>query len=100
MLGLFVSALANLVVGFHVPALMLAVVWFVNGFAQAAGSPSCVVALTRWWPKERRGTYYGIWSCSNNLGEVMAYILSAAVTPSIIWLYSGSRWRYCRLSAF
>ncbi len=83
MLGLFVSALANLVVGFHVPALMLAVVWFVNGFAQASGAPCCVVALSRWWPKERRGTYYGIWSCSNNLGEVLAYVLSAGI---VVWV--------------
>lgn len=83
MLGLFVSALANLVVGFHVPALMLAVVWFVNGFAQASGSPCCVVALSRWWPKEKRGTYYGIWSCSNNLGEVFAYVLSAGI---VVWV--------------
>ncbi len=83
MLGLFISALANLVVGFHVPALMLAVVWFVNGFAQASGSPCCVVALSRWWPKEKRGTYYGIWSCSNNLGEVFAYVLSAGI---VVWV--------------
>ena len=83
MLGLFVSALANFLVGFHIPALMLAVVWFVNGFAQASGAPCCVVALSRWWPKNKRGTYYGIWSCSNNLGEVLAYVLSAGI---VVWV--------------
>ena len=70
MFGLFVSACANFAVGFHLPAVLLVTVWFVNGFAQSVGAPCCVVALSRWWPKERRGTYYGIWSCSNNLGEV------------------------------
>ena len=83
MLGLFVSALANMMVGLHIPALMLAVVWFVNGFAQASGAPCCVVALSRWWPKGQRGTYYGIWSCSNNLGEVLAYIVSAGI---VVWV--------------
>ncbi|MCR5752401.1 MAG: MFS transporter [Kiritimatiellae bacterium] len=83
MFGLFISSLGNLLVGFHVPALMLAVVWFVNGFAQASGAPCCVVALSRWWPKEKRGTYYGIWSCSNNLGEVLAYIVSAGI---VVWV--------------
>ncbi len=96
MLGLFVSALANLVVGFHVPALMLAIVWFVNGFAQASGAPCCVVALSRWWPKEKRGTYYGVWSCSNNLGEVLAYVVSAGIA---IWVArafgSDWAWRSC-----
>ena len=87
MFGLFVSAFANFIVGFHVPALMLAVVWFVNGLAQSTGAPCCVVALSRWWPKERRGTYYGIWSCSNNLGEVLAYILTAGV---MVW--AGATW--------
>jgi len=83
MLGLFVSSLANLLVGFHLPALVLAVIWFVNGFAQASGSPCCVVALSRWWPKNKRGTYYGIWSCSNNLGEVLAYVVSAGI---VVWV--------------
>ena len=83
MFGLFVSSLANLLVGFHIPAVMLAVIWFVNGFAQASGAPCCVVALSRWWPKDKRGTYYGIWSCSNNLGEVLAYVVSAGI---VVWV--------------
>ncbi|MBO7684317.1 MAG: MFS transporter [Kiritimatiellae bacterium] len=96
MLGLFVSSLANLLVGFHVPALMLAVVWFVNGFAQSSGAPCCVVALSRWWPKNKRGTYYGIWSCSNNLGEVLAYVVSAGI---VVWVGRefgpGWAWKSC-----
>ena len=96
MLGLFVSSLANLLVGFHIPALMLSVVWFVNGFAQASGAPCCVVALSRWWPKEKRGTYYGIWSCSNNLGEVLAYVVSAGI---VVWVGKAFgpdwAWRSC-----
>lgn len=96
MFGLFISALANLLVGFHIPALMLAVVWFVNGFAQAAGSPCCVVALSRWWPREKRGTYYGVWSCSNNLGEVLAYVLSAGIVVWVGKLYGPDwAWRSC-----
>ena len=87
MFGLFVSAFVNFIVGFHVPALMLAVIWFVNGLAQSTGAPCCVVSLARWWPKERRGTYYGIFSCSNNLGEVLAYVLTAGV---MVWV--GRAW--------
>ena len=60
--GLFISSLATMSVGFHVPAAMLMVIWFVNGFAQASGSPCCVVSLARWWPNRSRGTFYGIWS--------------------------------------
>ena len=96
MFGLFVSALANFVVGFHLPALALTAVWFVNGLAQSVGAPCCVVALSRWWPKEKRGTYYGIWSCSNNLGEVLAYVLTAGV---MVWagkaFGADYAWRSC-----
>lgn len=77
--GLFVTAFANLLVGFQMPALVLIVVWFVNGFAQATGAPCCVVSLSRWFAKKERGTFYGIWSCSNNLGEAIAYVLTSVV---------------------
>lgn len=77
--GLFVTAFANMLVGFKIPALMLIVVWFVNGFAQASGAPCCVVSLSRWFVKKERGTFYGIWSCSNNLGEAIAYVLTSVV---------------------
>ena len=81
--GLFVTAFANMLVGFAMPALVLIVVWFVNGFAQATGAPCCVVSLSRWFAKRERGTYYGIWSCSNNLGEAIAYVLTSVI---MVWV--------------
>ena len=78
-IGLFVSALMNFIVGWHVPAIMLAVVWFINGFAQATGASASVVAISRWYPKKERGTFYGIFSMSNNFGEALAYVLTSVV---------------------
>lgn len=96
MIGLSVSVAANLLVGFHLPALVLAVVWFVNGFVQACGAPCCVVALSRWWPKNKRGTVYGFWACSNNLGEVFAYIVSAVLVVAVGRLYGPIwAWKSC-----
>ena len=89
--GLFVTAFANLLVGFQMPALVLIVVWFVNGFAQATGAPCCVVSLSRWFTKRERGTYYGIWSCSNNLGEAIAYVLTSVVMVYVAKTY-GADW--------
>ena len=80
--GLFASAMANFAVGFHLYAGVLAAVWFGNGLVQATGAPCCVVALSRWFSKRERGTYYGIWSCSNNLGEALCYIITAVV---MVW---------------
>ena len=89
--GLFVTAFANLLVGFKMPALVLIVVWFVNGFAQASGAPCCVVSLSRWFVKRERGTFYGIWSCSNNLGEAIAYVLTSVVMVFVANHY-GVNW--------
>ena len=92
--GLFISAFANLLVGFHLPALLLIAVWFVNGFAQASGSPCCVVSLARWWSKSERGTFYGIWSCSNNLGEALAYVLTSVIMVKVGLAYGADMaWR-------
>lgn len=96
MVGLSVSVAVNLLVGLHLPALVLAVVWFVNGFVQASGAPCCVVALSRWWPKEKRGTVYGFWACSNNLGEVFAYVVSACLVVAVGRLYGPIwAWKSC-----
>lgn len=96
MFGLSVSVAVNLLVGFHLPALVLAAVWFVNGYVQAIGAPCCAVALSRWWPKDRRGTIYGFWACSNNLGEVFAYILSALLVVAVGCLYGPVwAWKSC-----
>lgn len=98
MIGLSVSVAVNLLVGFHLPALVLATVWFVNGFVQACGAPCCVVALSRWWPKNKRGTVYGFWACSNNLGEVFAYVVSALLVVAVgrcygpIWAWKSCFW--------
>ena len=91
--GLFVSAFANFLVGFHLPAVCLAALWFVNGIAQSTGAPSAVVGLSRWFAKRERGTYYGIWSCSNNLGEALAYILTAVI---MVWAgrFFGTDWAW------
>ena len=81
--GLLLSALVNFAVGFHLPALVLIGLWFVNGWTQGMGAPACVVGLSRWFTKRERGTYYGIWSCSNNLGETLSYMLTAGVILSM-----------------
>ena len=78
----------------HVPAIMLMVIWFVNGFAQASGSPCCVVSLARWWPNRSRGTFYGIWSCSNNLGEAIAYVVTSVIMVRVGLAYGADMaWR-------
>ena len=80
-LGLTVSVLMNFVMGIlGVTALkggianttlfiLFAVCWAINGGAQSMGAPPAIIALSRWFPLRIRGTYYGFFSSSHNIGE-------------------------------
>ena len=93
--GLFVSALANLALGFHMPALLFAVLWGVNGYAQSMGAPASVVGLARWFNNRERGTFYGIWCTSHNLGEALTFVLTSLVVSSFGW-----RWGFTGAALF
>ena len=86
-LALFISATANLLVGFHLPAMVLVAVWGVNGYFQAAGAPNCVVGISRWFPARTRGTWYGVWSASHGIGEALGYVITAFVIVSFGWMW-------------
>ena len=89
--GLCVSAVANLLVGVLGFAggaglagnmtlfVAFAVMWGVNGWAQSMGAPPAIIALSRWYPLSKRGTYYGFFSASHNLGEFLSFLFVGAV---------------------
>jgi OPA family sugar phosphate sensor protein UhpC-like MFS transporter len=95
--ALALSAAANAVMGvmgllsgFVSAAVLLsvfAVLWGVNGWAQSAGSPSAVVGLSRWFPLRQRGTYYGIFSLSHNLGEWLSFLFAGLLVASFGWVW-------------
>ncbi|UJH66952.1 MFS transporter [Allomuricauda sp. SCSIO 65647] len=83
--GLLVSALANLAMGFTGVFLFFAICWGVNGWVQSMGAPSSVVSLSRWYTDKERGSFYGFWSTSHNIGEALTYILTAVVASYFGW---------------
>ncbi len=93
--GLFVSALANFALGFRMPALLFAALWGINGYAQSMGAPASVVGLARWFNNRERGTYYGIWCTSHNLGEALTFVLTSLVVTSFGW-----QWGFVGASLF
>lgn len=86
-LGLFVSAIANLALGFTNSFILFAVLWGLSGWFQSMGAASCVVGLSRWFPNEKRGSYYGFWSGSHNIGEALTFILIASIVSLLGWRY-------------
>lgn len=85
--GLLVTALVNLCLGFVNSFILFAVLWGISGWFQSMGAASCVVGLSRWFDDKERGSFYGFWSASHNIGEALTFIIVASVV-------SAWRWRY------
>lgn len=99
-MGLLVSTLANLTVGllgFMSTGTMaismsifygvFAVMWALNGWAQSMGAPASVVTLSRWFSDKNRGSFYGFWSLSHNLGEFFSFLLVGGLVGLLGWQY-------------
>ena len=59
--------------------------WAGNGWAQSMGAPASIVALSRWMPLKIRGTFYGIFSASHNIGEGLSFIFVGAIVAAFGW---------------
>ncbi len=73
--GLILTALVNLAMGAFPLFIVFVILWGLNGWFQSLGAAPSVVALTRWFSPEERGTYYGIWSASHNIGKAITFTL-------------------------
>lgn len=83
--GLLVAALVNFILGFAVPFWAFVILWAVNGWAQSVGGPCSVIALNRWFDSRQRGTVYGFWSASHNIGEAVTFIVTSFVVGWLGW---------------
>ena len=91
--GLFISALANLILGvlglFKLPAFLIfavfALLWGINGWFQSMGSAPGVISLSRWFPQSKRGSYYSLFSTSPYIGEFISYNVLALVVGWLGW---------------
>lgn len=83
--GLAASALINLALGFAPGFWLFLGLWLVNGWVQSMGAAPCVISLVRWFEPRQRGTFYGIWSASHNIGEALTFVLTAAVVAHFGW---------------
>lgn len=96
--GLIISTAANFIVGFlgfaetSVTAIStfmffigFAVMWGINGWSQAMGAAPAIISLSRWFPLKERGTYYGFFSASHNLGEFLSFIFVGAIVGLFGW---------------
>lgn len=93
--GLIVSAAANLIMGILgftggvLPTasifLLFAIMWGINGWSQSMGAPPAIIALSRWFPLSKRGTFYGFFSLSHNLGEWLSFLFVGILVSTAGW---------------
>lgn len=85
--GLFVSAVINLTLGFSTAFTVFLVLWALNGWFQSFGAASSVVTITHWYDGKERGTFYGMWASSHNIGEAITFIGTAVVVSTFGWMW-------------
>lgn len=95
--GLSVSAFTNLVFGLtglwstalglstSFLVILLCGLWTLNGWAQSMGTAPAVIGLSRWYPLSIRGTYYGFFSSSHNIGEGLSFVFCGALVGLMGW---------------
>jgi OPA family sugar phosphate sensor protein UhpC-like MFS transporter len=84
-LGLLISALTNLFLGFTNFFIFFVILWGINGWFQSMGAAPSVVAIANWFSDKERGTRYGIWSASHNIGGALTYVLTSVVVSVFGW---------------
>ena len=85
--GLLVSAIANLCLGFTTIFWLFFLLWGISGWFQSFGAPSSVVSLSHWFDDRERGSFYGFWSTSHNIGEAITFIGTAVVISTLGWMW-------------
>ena len=101
--GLIISAIACLLMGvvgmlgtpgFYIGGTLMpstavfiafAILWGLSGWAQSMGAPPAIIALSRWYPLSKRGTYYGFFSASHNIGEGLSFVFVGSIVATAGW---------------
>lgn len=94
--GLIISTVANFLMGIigftagggiaaATVTVMFAIMWGINGWGQSMGAAPAIISLSRWFPLDKRGTYYGIFSASHNLGEFFSFLFVGLIVSAAGW---------------
>lgn len=85
--GLFISGVINLILDFTTAFGVFLVLWGLNGWYQSFSTGSSVVSITHWYDGRERGTFYGWWCVSQNVGKAITFIATAVVISAFGWMW-------------
>ena len=84
--GLALSGLMNGAFGLASSAVVLGILWMLNGWFQGMGFPPCARILSHWFEPSERGRMWGIWNASHTAGAAGVLVLAG-------WLGQNFGWR-------
>ncbi len=86
-IGLVVTGLMNLCFGFSSSLFFFALFWGLNGWFQGWGWPPCARLLTHWYSQKERGTWWGGWNTSHNVGGYAIALIAAWASQHYGWRF-------------
>ena len=79
MVGMVLSAIMNVLIGFQNSLLLIAIIWGINGYVQSMLWSPGMALLANWWPGSKRGFAIGFANAFSGLGSVItAFVVSAS----------------------
>ncbi len=88
--GMFATAVLNVMFGFGTALYFLIFIWACNGYSQSLGWTPCVRVLANWFPVERRGKVIGFVGTGYQVTAVATYVVSGQAASYFGW--RGALW--------
>src|SRR3954451_8567640 len=83
--GLILTAIVNFCFGASRNYPLHLFLWTLNGFVQGMGYGPCTRGLSHWYSVKERGTTFGVWNISHNVGGGVVGFLAAYCTVHWGW---------------
>ncbi len=88
-IGMFLSAVMNLLIGFQSSLLVITILWGINGYVQSMLWSPGMALIANWWPGNKRGFATGFANAFSGLGSVVtAFVVSASLI-----VFSNMGWK-------
>lgn len=83
--GMLLTAALNFLFGTTTHYYAHLFLWTLNGFVQGMGYGPCTRGLSHWYSARERGTIFGVWNVSHNVGGGIAGVLAAQCAAQWGW---------------
>jgi len=82
---LILTGLLNMAFTLSTNVTYLCLIWGLTGLISAMGGPACAKMLTSWFSQKERGTWWGLWNTSHNIGGFTAALVAGTAAASMGW---------------